>query len=235
MGGLGASGRGMSPPASAYFIEGLLAFVYRTGARKFLSFSFRRSFCATGWVRQHSFVFAGDAQSKLKSPEQSLPAHQSRMHERIRVGTEALANLAGLPGVRRVVERHIYHHRRSNNILAWNAAPEPAVVGIAAIVAHHEIAVVRNIVRLPQIVRFAAPDSVVFVQPLAVHPHRTVVDLKSISRQADNPLDVVRGIRRERRLENDDLLAMWIAPQRQRPIPERPPPVHADAAHNPRI
>src|SRR5260370_35321075 len=96
-----ASATAMSTPASAYFIEGLLAFVYRTGARKFLSFSFRRSFCATGWGRQHSFVFAGDAQSKLKSPEQSLPAHQSRMHERIPVGIEALSHLAGLPRARR--------------------------------------------------------------------------------------------------------------------------------------
>src|ERR1700730_13799850 len=225
-----ASATAISTPASAYFMKVLLAFVYRTRAPGFLSFSFGRSFCATGWVRRHLFVLLGTL--SLKSPEQSLPAHQTRMNQRVRVGKEALANLPGLPGVGRDVERHIYHYRRADNIFAWNAAPEAAVVRIAAIVAHHEITVVRNFVRLPQIVRIAAANCVAFVQPLTVHPHRTIVDINGISRQADNALHVVRGIRREGWFENDDLLAMRIAPQRHMPIREGHARVVADAAHD---
>ncbi len=105
--------------------------------------------------------------------------------------------------------------RVRKNVFARHTTPKPAVVGIAAIVAHYEITVVPNFVRLAQIVRFGAAGSVLFRESLAIHPHRTVVDFNGISRQADNALDVIRRIRRKRRLENNDLLAMRIAPHRR--------------------
>src|ERR1700756_384164 len=64
----------------------------------------------------------------LKSPEQSFPAHQARMHQRVRVRKKALANLPGLPGIRGDVERHVYHHRRADNIVARHRTPETAVI-----------------------------------------------------------------------------------------------------------
>src|SRR5260370_38489205 len=149
----------------------------------FLPFSFGRMSCV-GTV-------------SLKGPERSLPAHQARMHQRVRVRKEALANLAGLPSVRRNVERHAYHHWRANNVFARHTTPKPAVVGIAAIVAHYEITVVPNFVRLAQIVRFGAAGSVLFRGSLAIHPHRTVVDFNGISRHADNALVVIRRSRRK--------------------------------------
>src|SRR5882757_5311312 len=68
------------------------------------------------------FVLPGTI--NLKSPEQSLPAHQAGMDQRIRVSKKALANLAGFPGVGRNVERHIYHHRRADYVFARHATPD---------------------------------------------------------------------------------------------------------------
>src|SRR5690349_22224351 len=60
---------------------------------------------AAGWVSATPTRFAGN--NDLKSPEQSFPAHQPRMHQRVRVGKKALTNLPGLPSVWRNIERHI--------------------------------------------------------------------------------------------------------------------------------
>src|SRR5260370_26038712 len=111
---------------------------------------------------------------RLKSPEQSLPAYQARMHQRVRVRKESLANLPGLPSVRGNIEGHVYHHRRADNVFARDTAPKPAVVGIAAIVAHHEITVVRNFVQLAQIVRIGAAGSLSFSEAFAMCPHPPV-------------------------------------------------------------
>src|SRR5712664_2520973 len=162
------------------------------------------------------FILLGTV--SLKSPEQSLPAHQARMYQRIRVSKKALANLAGLPGVGRNIERHIYHYRRTDNVFARHAAPKAAVIGIASIVAHHKITIVRNFERRVQVVRIGAAGGVAFREPCTVHPNRAVVDVDGISRQADDSLDIVRCIRREWRLEDYDLLAMGITPQRHMPI-----------------
>src|SRR5579871_4122017 len=58
------------------------------------------------------------------------------------------------------------------------------------------------------------------------------MNLDRIARQADHALDVVRGIGREGRLEDDDLLAFWIAPQRNMQIGEGHTGVVSDAAHD---
>src|SRR5713101_2785064 len=47
--------------------------------------------------------------------EDSLPAHDAGMKYGVRVGKEAFANLARLPGLRRNVERHVNHYRRADD------------------------------------------------------------------------------------------------------------------------
>src|ERR1700676_5504854 len=134
-----ASATAIPTPASAYFIEVLLACVCRPGARDFLPFSFGRILAAAGRVRQLYFVLPGTI--SLKSPEQSLPAHQAWMHQRVRIRKEALANLPGLPCVRRNIEGHVDHDGRADNVFARHGTPEAAVIGVPAVVAHHEIRV----------------------------------------------------------------------------------------------
>src|SRR5882762_2962753 len=226
-----ASASAMSTPASAYFMKVLAAFVSGEGAQRFLSFSFWRMLCAAeGGSTARYFVLLGTI--SLKSPEQSLPAHQAGMDQRIRVSKKALANLAGFPSVGRNVERHIYHHRRADYVFARHATPKAAVVGIAAIVAHHEITIVRNFDRGMQVVRIGAAGGVAFFKPCAVHPDGAVANIDGISRETDDSLDIVRRVRGERRLEDNYLLAMRIAPQRHVPIREGYAGIVADAAHD---
>ena len=67
------------------------------------------------------------------------------MKQSVGIGKGAFADLSGFPGVRRGVEGHIDHNRRTD-ILARDATPEAAVVGVSAIVTHHEITVFRDFV-----------------------------------------------------------------------------------------
>src|SRR5712664_2173155 len=94
----------------------------------------------------------------LKSPEQSFPPHQARMHQRVRVRKKTLANLPRLPGIGGDVERHVYHHRRADNIVARYRTPETAVIRVSAVIAHHKITVFRNLEGLLEIVRVRAAD-----------------------------------------------------------------------------
>ena len=82
--------------------------------------------------------------SGSERPEQASPAHGAWMDDGIRIGIKSFANLSGLPSLLPDVERHIDHHRRSDNVVPRNAAPETAIVGIAAIVSHYKIAFVWN-------------------------------------------------------------------------------------------
>jgi len=97
----------------------------------------------------------------LKKSEQSFPAYQAGVHQRIRVGEKSLANLAGLPGVRRNVERHIDHHRRSDNVVARHAAPKTAVVRVARLSPIQKITVGGHCEGLAQVVGLGASGSVV--------------------------------------------------------------------------
>src|SRR5579884_3678387 len=58
------------------------------------------------------------------------------------------------------------------------------------------------------------------------------MNLDRIARQADHALDVVRGIGGEGRLEDDDLLAFWIAPEGDMQMGEGHTGVVSDAAHD---
>src|SRR5712671_4729035 len=224
-----ASASAMSTPASAYFIEDL--FSCWSGTNTFPLFSLGRK-----WVRQPGggpvTLYRFCREEGLKRSEQSSPAYQARMHQGIRVCKEALANLAGLPRIGRYIEGHVNHDRRTDNVIARNAVPEAAVVGIAAIVAHHKIGIRRNFVRHLQVVRIGTTNGVILDQPLPIDPHRSVMNVNGISRQADHALDVIRRVRSKRGLEDDYLLAMRITPQRHMPIGEWNARVVPDATHN---
>src|SRR6266436_9753112 len=159
-----ASATAISTPASAYFIEGLLSSVCPCGARNLL-FSLENAYGRRRGAATPILVGTVD----LKCTEQSFPANQAGVHQRVRVGEKSLANLAGLPGVRRNVERHIDHHRRSDDVVARHAAPKTAVVRVAAIVAHHKITVGGHCEGLAQVVGLGASGGVVFLERSEEH------------------------------------------------------------------
>src|SRR3984893_17106083 len=219
----------MSTPASAYFIEGLCSCWSETNT--FPCSLWVASGCTTAAGVQVTLYRFCRAEG-LKRSEQSSPAYQARMHQGIGGRKEALANLSGWPRIGRYIEGHVNHDRRTDNVIARNALPEAAVVGIAAIVAHHKIAIRRHFVRHLQIVRIRTTNGVILDQPLPVDPHRSVMNVNGVSRQADHPLHVIRRVRSKRRLEDDYLLAMRITPQRHMPIGEWHARVVPNAAHN---
>src|SRR3979490_3493455 len=75
--------------------------------------------------------------------EQTLRAHSARMKDCSGVSEKTLADLPGLPGVRRSIQRHVNHYGSANYVVPGNAAPGSAVVGIGAVVAHRKITIVR--------------------------------------------------------------------------------------------
>src|SRR5260370_1188126 len=80
--------------------------------------------------------------------------------------------------------------------------------------------------------RFAGANGVVFNEFLAVDPDGAVAEIDGVAREADDAFDVVRLIGGERRLEDDDLLALGIAPQGHVPIGEGHARIVPDAAHD---
>src|SRR5271168_2044045 len=146
----------MFTPASAYFIEGD-SLSYYPGADSRPSCTLRNELqpAAAGSRRipktdcaQTTYLVRGsnssDKTSGSKCPEQALPSHSTRMDNGIRIRIKSFANLAWLPGILPDVQRHVNHHRRSDNVISRNTAPEAAVVGIAAIIANCKITFVRN-------------------------------------------------------------------------------------------
>src|ERR1700736_4955057 len=85
--------------------------------------------------------------SQSKYVKQSSPSHTTGMQDSVGIGKKTFPNLSWLPGIRWRVQRHINHHRRADNVLARNAAPEAAVIRVAAVVAHHKITIVGNFIR----------------------------------------------------------------------------------------
>ncbi len=61
------------------------------------------------------------------------------MNERPQIRFKPLADVPRFPNFFRRIDRHIDDQRRANNILPRHKSPKPAVVGIVAIVAHHEV------------------------------------------------------------------------------------------------
>src|ERR1700722_14266147 len=79
-----------------------------------------------------------------KRVKQSPPTYFAGMQNGAGIREKTFANLAGFPGIGGHIERHVNHHWRADNVFARNAAPEAAIVGVGAVVAHREIAIVRN-------------------------------------------------------------------------------------------
>src|SRR5882762_9485007 len=171
--------------------------------------------------------------------EQPAPADGAGMNDSVSVGEEAGTDVA-VPGVARGVERHINEHRRTENIIARDAAPIAGVERIFAIVAHHEVAILGDGKwqagergdELRAAGGFATADGVIFDESFTVDPDAAVADVDGFAGEADDALDVVwlGGI--EGRFENDDLLAFGIAPKRSMDVGEWNSGVVADAAHD---
>src|ERR1700688_2226719 len=119
---------------------------------------------------------------QLKYMKQSSPSHATGMQDSVGVRKKTLPNLPWLPGVRRRIQRHINHHRRANNILTRNAAPEAAVIRVAAIVAHHKITIVGNFIGRVELVGLAGSHGIRFGELVTVDPHSSVVDIDTITR-----------------------------------------------------
>src|SRR6185437_3586456 len=106
----------------------------------------------------------------------------------------------------------------TNDVGSWNEAPITAIVGIVAIIPHHKIGVRRNVKRPGIFLRrvgIRQRIEIGLIQLLAVHEHNAAFYFDRVARQADDALNeifVIGGLRR--RFENDDLLALGIAPKR---------------------
>src|ERR1700693_2771502 len=117
-----------------------------------------------------------------KYVKQSAPAHATGMQYGVGIRKKTLANLPRLPGVGWRIQRHINHHRRADNILARHAAPEAAVIRVAAVVAHHKITIVRNFIRRVQLVGLTGSHGIRLGELLAVYKHRSIVNIDTIAR-----------------------------------------------------
>src|ERR1700730_7004023 len=117
-----------------------------------------------------------------KYMKQSSPAYAAGMQDGVGIRKKTLANLSRLPGVRWRIQRHINHHRRPDNILARNAAPEPAVVRVAAVVAHYKITIVGTFIRRVQLIGFAGSHGIRLGELLTVDKHRSIVNIDIIAR-----------------------------------------------------
>src|SRR6202453_5254616 len=142
-----ASAVAISTPASAYFMDEVRSRFpfgpYESG-RTQLDFGDRQ--VGAAFTRTNS-----NTSIKLKCVEQTLPAHDSRMQDRVCVREKSFAHFARLPRARRRTERHINHHRLPDDIFARHASPEPAVVRIRTVVAHRDITIVGNVIRKLQL------------------------------------------------------------------------------------
>src|SRR5256885_13678271 len=177
--------------------------------------------------------FSRKQQNESKNMEQAPPANGAGMEDAVYIRGEARTEIAGLPGVFRGVERHVNQHGRADNIFARNAAPEARIERILTVVAHGEITFRRYLVRKNLFfvgkcafvgagrrrIRWSA--RVRLFKAFAVDPDGALTDVDYIAGKADDALDVVRLIGIERRLEDDDLLAFRIAPQRNVNVCER--------------
>src|SRR5882724_2546393 len=179
---------------------------------------------------------------RLKSVEEALPADDAGMQDGVGVRERAFADLAGFPSVRGNVERHIDHHGGADDVVTRNAAPDAAVVGIGTIVAHHDVAILGNMVwesDLGESERSASRSSgiggaegVRLVELAAVDEDGAVAKIDVIAGQADGAFDEIGGVRSVRRLEDNNLLALRVAPQRQVKAGEGHAGIVAQAAHD---
>src|SRR5229473_5300414 len=230
---LASSATAIFTPASAYFMRNLCASVSATDSGKVRGplFTSRNSFERRGG-RRRLLPTAIAYQDELKRVKNALPAHDPRMQKGVGIRKKTFANLAGLPGFGRNIQRHVNNHGRSDDVIARNAAPEAAIKRIGAIVAHNKITIRGNFVRRVQFVGLAEAGGVLFHELLSVDPYRAIMNIYGVAGESNHAFHIVRLIRREGRLEDDDLLALGRAPERDMQIGEGHAGVVADAAHN---
>src|ERR1700722_9632630 len=233
-----ASAVAISTPASAYFMDEVRSrfpFGQYESGRTQLDFGDRQ--VGAAFTRTNS-----NTKYKLKCVEQTLPAHDSRVQDRVRVSEKSFAHFARFPRIRRRIERHINHHRLPDDIFSRHATPEPAVVRIRAVVAHCDITVVGNVIRKLQLRkserrvsrwnRLRRANSVWLHQFFVVDVDRTAAQIDRVARHRDRALDQIRRLRRIRRPKNNHVLPVRIPPQRHMPIRKGNARVDADPAHD---
>src|SRR5258708_7140982 len=162
------------------------------------------------------------------------------MQQGTSIGAEAFDDIA-IPRVAGGVYGHVDRHGRAKNGAAWNATPEAAVVRVAAVIAHHEVLIFgngqgRSVEGREQFIvrrKFGGAGGVVFLQLRAVDPDGTVMNLDFVAWQADYTFDEIGLVWfAVGRLEDDDLLALGISPQRNVNVGEWDSGVVTDAAHD---
>src|SRR6188474_3139539 len=102
-----------------------------------------------------------------------------------------------------------------DEVVAGDRAPLPAVARLRAVVAHHEVAPLRNLPAVRSLVALAR-GHVGLVQPLSVDEDGAVPLLDGVARKPDDPLDEgparTAGFESLRgRVEDDDIAAMRVA------------------------
>src|SRR6266436_6514670 len=187
---------------------------------------------------------AASFRTTSKDMEQAPPANGAGMEDAIYVRGKACAEIAGLPGVFRGVQRHVNHHRSADDVFTRHATPKAGIERILTVIAHSEITPGRHRVR--KYFFFAGEGAFVrtrrswngtasrvgFLEAFAVDPDRAFADIDNIAGKSGDALHVVRLIGVEGRLEDDDLLAFRIAPQRNVNVGKRNSGVVANAAHD---
>src|SRR5262249_909506 len=158
--------------------------------------------------------------------KQTPPTNSAGMEDSVYVRREACAEIPRLPRAFRRFDRHVDDNRRSNDVLARHTAPEARVERILPVVAHREVTLWRNFVGENLFFsgefafvragrrRATCADGVVLFEALAVNPDRAFANINNVSGHTDDAFHIVRLIGIERRLENNNLLPLRIAPQR---------------------
>src|SRR6266478_3323470 len=230
---LASSATAIFTPASAYFMRNLCASVSATDSGKVRGplFTSRNSFEHRGG-RRRLLPTAIAYQDELKRVKNALPAHDPGMQKGVGIRKKTFANLAGLPGFGRNIQRHVNNHGRSDDVIARDAAPEAAIVGIRSIVTHNKITISGNFVRRVQFVGFADAGGVLFHELLPIDPYSAVMNVHGVAGESNHAFHIVRLFRRKGRLEDDDLLPLGTAPERDVQTGERHAGVVADTAHD---
>src|SRR6266568_1318943 len=154
------------------------------------------------------------------------------MQQGVSVSKKALTNVAGSPRAAGCVHGHVNHNRSADNVFAGNTTHKTTVEGILTVVAHHKIAIGRNFVRALQVVTLGPALGVTFVKPLAIDPNSAVVDIERFPGQANDAFHDVLRLGWNNGPEDDNLLALRIAPERHVPVGKGNTRVIADAAHD---
>src|SRR5580704_7594799 len=193
----------------------------------------RNIYSSIGVAHRSKALYWSNPAAALESMEQALPAHFVRMNQSVEISSEALFDVARLPNFFRRIDGHVNKQRSADNIRARHEAPEAAVVRIIAIVAHHKIIASRNFYRPEIIAGTGRIHAVRFDERFVIYINDAALHFEQIAGKSDGALDKI-GIAHlgQRRAEDDNLLALRLAPKSLVPRGERNADIVADAADN---